>query len=259
MPPAANGEIRPAHSHSGRAPCPGNLLPPSRPWRPGRSGSSPCWAHAFSRAWEPEDWIIPQLDPEPGVTHVLGDVEKIDESTYRGRPGRRDTCWAAGGWNVAMGIWRVPSFSAYTCHRWVAGELIVLGRARRSSPYGSKDVLQAGVQQAVAANGATRYVAGLSGTRNSKIRPIASIRPTSTTSGWAGGPAFSSVRYVNGTGQILQNITTGQVFAISHWLPTAAMNGDSAEWIVEAPTRASPIRASTVHPSPIHHCRCRWT
>jgi hypothetical protein len=213
-----------------------------------RPGDSPvlraAWDRAFSRVWRAQDRIVPQSEPHIGRTHNLRGAKQVGDGSYT------SDNWAGaalpGTWTTAVGYWQIPSV-------WMSGEPQGSEGGWNSSSwvgidgaYGSTDVLQAGVQQSVDANGSVSYVAwyewytppqaGSPGYIYETAIPNFPVNP--------GDTVYCSVQYVanNTAGQIyFANDTTGQYFTITLAPPPgASFSGNCAEWIMEAPDGGEP-------------------
>ena len=200
----------------------------------------------FARQWRPEDQITPMLKPQIGVTHPLTPRAEIDNASFTSNN------WAGGTikgtWTAAVGIWRVPTVSKSAMPPGTAGDWNSSSWVGIDGTYGSNDVLQAGVQQEVAANGDASYtpwyewfapkVAGSPDYINQTNIENMEIQP--------GDEVFCGVYYVtqqNGKqGEIIfGNTTRGRYFSIVLAPPPgASFSGNSVEWVLEAPNTGEP-------------------
>jgi hypothetical protein len=110
----------------------------------------------LDRRWPEDARIVPHLVPQPGLTHRLT-PRRVDNADLTSNNWSGSTI--PGTWAHAVGIWRiptvtVPSTPAGTDGGWDSSSWVGI-----DGTYGSNDVLQAGVQQSVHADGSTRYVA----------------------------------------------------------------------------------------------------
>jgi hypothetical protein len=219
--------------------------------KPG-AGDSPtvhaAWDRFVSRKWLEKDRIVPESHPQIGVTHHLkAPLQKGTDGNYV------NTVWSGAGgntgsWTGIIGYWTVPTVSkpseaAGTEGGWNSSSWIGLDGFSNSN-----DVLQAGVQQRVNANGTTGYyawyewyapaVAGSPGyiyQTNIANFPIA-----------PGQQVYCSVQYSGKTAGVISfaNEATGQHFSITLAPPPGAnFSGSSYEWIMECPDYGPPHAA----------------
>ena len=193
--------------------------------------------------WSADALIVPQLSPQIGLTHELTPTTgQLSNTSYT------STNWAgstiAGTWTDAVGIWRVPTVRipetpAGTDGGWDSSSWVGI-----DGTYGSNDVLQAGVQQSVAGDGSTTYVAWYewfapkvngspdyiyqTNIDNLEVQP--------------GDEVFAGIHYRNGQGFVMfGNADRGHYFSIQLAPPPGAtMSGNSVEWIMEAPNTGEP-------------------
>jgi len=196
----------------------------------------------LSRQWRPEDQITPMLKPQIGVTHPLTPRVEVDNNSFTSNNWAGSTI--KGSFTAAFGIWRVPIVSKSAMPPGTACDWNSSSWVGIDGTYGSNDVLQAGVQQEVSANGAASYtpwyewfapkVAGSpnyiyqTNIDNMEIEP--------------GDEVFCGIYYVAQRGEVLfGNTTRGHYFSIVLAPPPgASFSGNSAEWIVEAPNTGEP-------------------
>jgi hypothetical protein len=194
------------------------------------------------REWTAGDRIIPRLAPQIGVTHLLSPQKKIADTDFTSNNWSGSTI--PGTWAHAVGIWRIPTVSipstpAGTDGGWDSSSWVGI-----DGTYGSNDVLQAGVQQSIGSDGLTIYVAWYewfapqvagspdyifqTNIENLRIEP--------------GDEVFAGVHYQNGQGFVMfGNVDRGHYFSIQIAPPPGAtFNGNSVEWIVEAPNTGEP-------------------
>ena len=226
-----------------------SLIEHGFPWRRPDETSDPvlrvAWQHAFSRSWSAEDRLIPELVPQPGKTHKLKSAERASDGSYT------DPQWAGsvvpGTWTGVIGYWVVPTVAVPGAPQgeeggWNSSSWIGLDGA-----FGSDDVLQAGVEQRVDANGNPHYVAWFewyAPAQSGSPEYIYQVNiPNFTVA--PGQEVYCSVQYVNSktAGQIyFANETTGEHFSITLAPPPGAtFDGNTAEWIMEAPDGGEPI------------------
>lgn len=114
-----------------------------------------AWQRVFSKQWRPENRIIPQLEPKRGITHNRKTFVKTNAGFSSNNWGGGSV---QGNWVTTIGTWVVPTVSKPSEGQgreggWNSSSWIGIDGA-----YGSNDVLQAGVQQFVDANGNASYV-----------------------------------------------------------------------------------------------------
>ena len=209
---------------------------------PGGTAHAALRARIMSRAWPSDARIVPHLSPQPGVTHRLTPPRKVAETAYTSNNWAGSTI--PGTWTDAVGIWRVPTVGipetpAGTDGGWDSSSWVGI-----DGTYGSNDVLQAGVQQSVAGDGSTTYVAwyewfapkvdGSPGYIFQTNIDNLEIQP--------GDEVFAGVHYRDGKGLVMfGNVDRGHYFSIEiDPPPGASMSGNSVEWIMEAPNTGEP-------------------
>ena len=195
-----------------------------------------------SREWPLDARIVPRLEPQMGVTHFLTPRHQTTEAAFTSNSWSGSTI--RGTWAHAVGIWRVPTVSipstpAGTDGGWDSSSWVGI-----DGTYGSNDVLQAGVQQSVGANGSTTYVAWyewfapkVNGSPNYIYQTNIENMPIGP-----GDEVFAGVHYRNGKGYVMfGNVDRGRYFSIELAPPPgASFSGNSVEWIVEAPNAGEP-------------------
>ena len=249
--PGAYTTPAPPDDFDPRTAMPSELIKHGLLWhRPG-PGDHPsllaAWEHGLSRRWLAKDRIIPHLEPQPGKTHRLRGLKRADT-------GFTSNNWAggvfqgAGNWITAVGNWVIPTVSkpsepqgaegGWNSSSWVGID-----------GFNSNDVLQAGIQQRVTANGQAQYIAW--------YEWFAPQQPTSPPYIFQtnipnfpvnpGQTVTCSIQYGNNktTGVInFGNNTTGQHFSITLAPPPgASFTGNCVEWIMEAPDGGEPHAA----------------
>jgi len=224
-------------------------------WRKPAPGDPPAvyaaWDRFFSRKWLAKDRIVPESHPQIGVTHnYRGPAPKRQaDSTFIGN------VWAGAGtktgkWTSIVGNWTVPSVSAPTEAQGTEGGWNSSSWLGLDGFFFSNDVLQAGVQQRVISIPPFNlripiYVAWYEWFAPPQPNSPGYIFQTNIANFPVkpGDVIFCSVQY-NGTtsGSIsFANDTTGQHFSITLAPPPGAnFNGQSAEWIMEAPDGGEP-------------------
>jgi Peptidase A4 family len=218
-------------------------------WRRPETGDHPAlraaWERGFSRQWRAEDRLVPQFEPQIGKTHNLRDAQRQDDGTYTSPQ------WSGsvvqGNWIGAIGYWAIPAvFNSGepqgTEGGWNSSSWVGIDGA-----LGSKDVLQAGVEQQVSEDGLSSsytawfewYVKPYSGAPGYVWQvniPNFPVEPSQTV--------FCGVLYVNHTAGYVcfANETTGHHFSTTMSPPEGAtFSGNTAEWIMEAPDGGEPV------------------
>jgi hypothetical protein len=138
-----------------------------RPGATDRPAVVAAWQRAFARPWLAKDQIKPYLIPRMGKTHLLGPVQRTNTGYTSG-------AWAGGmvnasgsvkgPWVSAIGTWNIPTVSQPTEAQgneggWNSSSWVGIDGFSGVGYIGSNDVLQAGVQQHVDAQGNATYVA----------------------------------------------------------------------------------------------------
>ena len=190
--------------------------------------------------------IVPQSEPQPGKTHILK-VKPVrqDDTTFTGN------VWAGpgtnqGSWRSISGHWEIPTVSVPPEPQGSEGGWHSSSWIGIDGMFTSEDVLQAGIEQRVSADGTASYVAWYEwyapqiSTSPDYIHQTNIVNfPVSP-----GQKVSCAVQYVDQTaGNILFiNNDTGQNFNITLAPPpNATFNGSSVEWIMEAPDSGEPV------------------
>jgi Peptidase A4 family len=192
-----------------------------------------------------------------GKTHLL-DKRQQDQNfitkTWAGGARRGENWLEVGFWQGASGFWVVPTVSqpqeppgldgGWDSASWVGIDGFDEGGLV------SNDVLQAGVQQYVDANGVASYVPWFEWFAPAADNSPPYIFQTNILNSEDGQPfsvapgqlVFVSVQYIFGGGLVVfGNETTGQFFSILLAPPPGATaSGNSIEWIMEAPNGGEP-------------------
>jgi hypothetical protein len=217
-------------------------------WKRPQRGDDPrlirVWETAFSRSWRAQDRIVPHLEPQKGKIHILRNLRKLAETGYTS--GNWSGGVMQGQWATALGFWHIPSVSkppepqgtegGWNSSSWVGMD-----------GFGSNDVLQAGIQQRVAANGQAQYVAWYEWYAPPQPKSPGYIWQTNISNFPVspGQQVYCSVQYINNktAGYLyFANESTGQHFSVALLPPPGAnFNGDSMEWIMEAPDGGEPV------------------
>ncbi|HYA17775.1 MAG TPA: G1 family glutamic endopeptidase [Bryobacteraceae bacterium] len=225
-------------------------------WRKPAPGDPPsvqaAWDKFFSRKWLAQDRIVPESHPQVGVTHNYRGAapKKQADSTYTG------TVWSGAGtktgkWTSIIGYWKIPTVSEPSEPQGSEGGWNSSSWVGLDGFFYSNDVLQAGVQQRVLLippfNLALPvYVAWYEWFAPPQASSPGYIYQTNIGNFAVspGDQVYCSVQY-NGTasGSIsFANENTGKHFSITLAPPPgASFNGQSCEWILEAPDGGEPI------------------
>jgi len=221
-------------------------------WRKPTAGDPPevqqAWTKFFSQKWDPAKRIVPQLQPQVGVSHNLKKLPvKQSDGSYIGG------VWSGAGsnsgtWSSIIGYWTIPTVSKPTEPQGNEGGWNSSSWLGLDGMFTSDDVLQAGVQQKVSANGVASYIAW--------FEWFAPAKPNSPPYIWQtnianfpvspGQQVYCSVQYSGKTAGVISfaNEATGQHFSVTLAPPPGAtFNGSSYEWIVEAPDGGEPTSA----------------
>jgi Peptidase A4 family len=152
----------------------------------------------------------------------------------------------AGTWTSAVGYWVIPAVAKPAEPQGTEGGWNSSSWVGIDGTFGSDDVLQAGIEQKVDANGNPSYVAW--------YEWYAPPQPNSPAYVWQtnipnfsvspGQTVYCSVQYVSNKTAgyvVFGNEATGQHFAITLAPPpNATFSGNTAEWIMEAPDGGIP-------------------
>jgi hypothetical protein len=251
--PGAYTSPAPPDDFDPRTALPSDLVKHGLLWRRPEPGDHPsllsAWEHGLSRRWLAKDRIIPHLEPQPGKTHVLRGLKRTEQ-------GFTSFNWSGGvfqgpgPWFTAVGAWVIPTVSkpsepqgqegGWNSSSWVGIDGVLPA---------SNDVLQAGVEQRVLANGQAQYIAWYEWFApqqpNSPPYIFQTNIPNFPVS--PGQTVSCSIQYANNktTGVInFGNNTTGKHFSITLVPPPgASFSGKCVEWIMEAPDGGEPISA----------------
>ena len=192
--------------------------------------------------WPTGARITPHLTPQAGVTHLLAAATKTSDAASTSKR------WAgsiiAGTWAHAVGIWRVPTVSVPSTPPGADGGWDSSSWVGIDGTYGSNDVLQAGVQQSVASDGSTTYVAWYEWYAPKVTGSPAYIYQTNIDNLTIepGDEVFAGIHYQGRQGYVMfGNVDRGHYFTIQLAPPPGAtFSGNSVEWIVEAPNGGEP-------------------
>jgi hypothetical protein len=213
-----------------------------RPTAADRPTVRAVWDKFASRKWDPKKHIIPRMEVHLGKTHRVQGLQKAGTG-YTGPNWSGSVIQgSAGSFTSAIGTWVVPTVGIPPEPPGLDGGWDSFSWVGIDGFYTTNDVLQAGVQQSVDANGNATYlawyewfVAGADPNQFPYIYEV--VIPNFTVS--PGDTVYCSVQYVgNNTAGYLYfaDDTTGENFSITLAPPTgASFNGSDAEWIMEAP------------------------
>jgi hypothetical protein len=202
----------------------------------------------FSRQWLSKDRIIPESVPHIGVTHNFKGKLPLKVSNTSGL----DNVWSGAGQNTKtytgiLGQWTIPTVSKppepqSTESRWHSSSWLGI-----EGMFNSNDVLQAGIDQRLDANGNATYFAWYEWYIYNSEPGLPGYIWETSISNFAVKPGdliFCFCYYQGKTAGniILANDTTGAYFNITLAPPAppgkpspANFNGSSVEWIMEAP------------------------
>jgi hypothetical protein len=220
-------------------------------WRQPAAGDPPgvqaAWNAFLSRKWMAADRIVPVMEVQHGVTHNLRRQPTLVPGS---NTNYNDNAWAGAGtktgkWTSIIGTWNVPTVSKPSEAQGTEGGWNSSSWVGLDGFFYTNDVLQAGIQQHVAANGSVYYVAWYewyapitAGSPGYVYQTNIANFPISP-----GNQISVSVQYMGTTaGSIsMGNNTTGKHFSITlNPPPGASFNGGSCEWIFEAPDGGEP-------------------
>jgi hypothetical protein len=221
--------------------------------RPGPDGDPrvrAVWESAARRGWRSEDRIQPHLEPLPGVSHRLRGARQRDDGTYTSDNWSGASLAASRGrrWSGAVGHWAVPALSGSPDARagWKAAAWVGL-----DGLYGTRDGLQAGVEERLDAEGNASYGAWyewyVPEQRDSPLYIWHTDIPNFAVR--AGDVVYCSAQYLatRAGHLIFANETTGEHFSLTlRPPPGASFAGEGAEWIMETPDFGE---GPTLHPA----------
>jgi len=199
------------------------------------------WNKVFGHKWSAKNRIIPQMEPQVGKSHNLKKpLHKASNTHYTG------TQWAgagfiSSGWTGCVGFWVIPTVSKPSEPQGSQGGWDSSSWIGLDGWFYSNDVLQAGIQQTVNAQGQANYVAWYEWIAPQVANSPGYIWQTNIPNFPVspGQQVYCSIQYTNNktAGYIyFANETTGHYFSITLAPPPGAnFNGQSVEWIMEAP------------------------
>jgi hypothetical protein len=231
----------------------GELVKRGLLWRKPAAGDDPAlirtWQQVFSRKWPASLRIVPELSPQIGKTHILKKpLRRVTDQNFL-NGGWAGAGFRGGSWTGIVGFWNVPSVSKPSEPQGLEGgwnSSSWLGIDGFDVNIVSDDVLQAGIQQIVNANGQASYVAWFEWFAPLQPNSPPYIYQTNITNFPVspGQQIYCSVQYINNNtaGYLyLANQTTGHHFSITLAPPPGAtFKGNSIEWVMEAPDGGEP-------------------
>jgi hypothetical protein len=201
-----------------------------------------AWVRMARRGWRPEDRIVPRLQSHAGVSHRLRGARQRDDGSYTSDNWSGASVAAPQGrrWSGAMGIWTVPTVDRPAGSIGVEGDWNSSSWVGLDGAYGSCDVLHAGVEQRLDAQGNASYVAWCEWFAPAQDTSPAYIWQTDIVNFAvaAGDVVYCSTQYLaTRAGHVFfANETTGQHFSLTLRPPPGALlQGEAAEWIMETP------------------------
>ena len=233
------------------AASPADLVRAGLLWKRPDAASPPAfraaWDRVMSRTWRPEDRITPEFAVQTGKTHHLSTPPvKQADGTYLTK------VWAGtgtrgGNWTTVLGYWRIPTVSKPAEAQGTEGGWNSASWIGIDGFFDSNDVLQAGIEQRVNAQGQASYTAWYEWFAPQQPNSPGYIWQTNITNFPVspGQQVYCSVQYTNNKTSGLINFAndaTGQHFAITLAPPPgASFSGQSVEWIMESPDGGEPI------------------
>jgi len=119
------------------------------------------WRKVLEEIWTEENFTVPVLAPQVGITHNLKDTRHTDGPPIGGVSW--SGCALVGSWSGVMGVWAIPEVSQPSTPQapnggWNSSSWVGLDGCFGLIPgTTSTDVLQAGVEQRVDAAGNAHY------------------------------------------------------------------------------------------------------
>jgi hypothetical protein len=216
-----------------------------------------AWDRFFSRQWLARDRVVPESHPQTGTTHLYrGEKPRLQtgatgpqkDTTYVGK------VWAGAGtktgkWTSIIGYWKIPTVSKPPEPQGNEGGWNSSSWLGLDGFFYSNDVLQAGIQQKVISLpfglSFPIYVAWYEWYAPPQSNSPGYIYQTNIANFPVspGDEVYCAVSYNGNTsGNIsFANDKTGQHFSITLAPPPgASFNGQSCEWIMEAPDGGEP-------------------
>ena len=245
----------PADSFDPKTASQSDLLKHGMLWRKPTASDSPemrgAWDKFFARKWLAKDRLVPELHPQLGVTHNFRGPapKKQTDGTYTGK------VWSGAGtktgkWTSIIGYWKIPNVSVPPEAQGTEGGWNSSSWLGLDGFFYSNDVLQAGVQQKVIwipflNTGIPIYVAWYEWFAPPQAGSPGYIYQTNIANFPVspGDQVYCSVQYNGNTSGLISfaNDNTGQHFSITLAPPPGAnFNGQSCEWIMEAPDGGEP-------------------
>lgn len=227
-------------------------------WRRPSANDDPAlqraWQKVFSRKWLGEDRIVPELRPQFRKTHALkSPMRKMTDTSFV------NSAWAGAGarggdWTGVIGFWKIPTVTkpsepqgyigGWTLSSWIGIDGFDIGIV-------SNDALRAGIEQSVSPSGVASYGAWFEWYAPARAGSPPYIYQTNIVNFpvSAGQEIYCSVQYIGNTAGYIYfaNESTGQHFSITVAPPPGAtFDGNSIEWIMEAPSGGEPVVPSMI-------------
>lgn len=189
------------------------------------------------------------MRPNIGKTHILRErATKKDDGSYT------SNAWAGpvtqtGSWTMCSGQWTIPTVSkpseaqgtegGWNSSSWVGID------GFNSNEVSSNDVVQAGIEQRVNAQGVASYSSWYEwyAPPQPNSPPCIYETPMPGIPAAPGGAVSCAVQYVGTTAATITfaNVTTGSHFSITIAPPPGAnFKGNTVAWIIEAPDHGEP-------------------
>ena len=204
-----------------------------------------AWNNFFSKRRDPKKHIIPILETRKGKVRRRNRVKHINGNFT-------NNAWSGGilkeprGWNTVVGHWVIPTVSepeqpAGVGGIWNSSSWIGLDGVD------TDDLLQAGIEQMIDANGNPSYVAWYewySPIKNTNSPAYIVQTKIQNFPINKGDQVYCSVQYINNKAGLIKftNETTGKSIAPITLTPPpgATLSGTSIEWVMEAPDGGYP-------------------
>jgi hypothetical protein len=227
------------------------------------------WRRFIDEIWTEENFTLPVLAPQDGITHGLENIPRTNGPAFGGYSW--SGCALVGSWSGVMGVWQIPKVSEPSPPTpqangggWNSSSWVGLDGGHGLLPGASStDVLQAGVEQKVDASGNASYrgwyewyVPNPSAAVVRKFKYVHQLNIT-TIPVKAGDEVSVVVQYVKHKGDEIGNplpppgpysfgaisfvnMTTIKAHMLYLEPPTgASFAGESAEWVMELPNDGS--------------------
>jgi hypothetical protein len=231
-------------------------------WRRPTSMDNPAlvkaWDRLYSRKWRAGDHTISEMESQLGKTHVLRKpVRRDTDTSWVGQQWAGAVMNGGGPWGIAVGIWDIPTVSRPAEPKgtegfWNSSSWVGIDGFNTPSQV-SNDVLQAGIEQKVDAQGNASYIAWYEWFAPPQPKSPSYIYQTNFNNFQVtpGQQVICLVAYIPllaigsqiiwGGLLILGDLTSGHKDSrILFPPPGATFAGNSAEWIMEAPDGGLP-------------------